>query len=151
MITTALLADVRRINEQFMPDTVSVQRRTLSADGRGGQTASYSTETTTTGRIVFVGDNPAYKAIIEGAQLQAHEIYRAAITYGTGAMVTDRLVFGSSQYEIVSALNTRSYQTAERFLVRYVGEMDLAMMSGFLLLETADFLLLETGDKLVTE
>jgi len=110
---------MRALNEDAMPDVVTVYSRTLASDGENGQQETWTTvRATTVCRLVFAGNNPRYEKAIEAAKIKAGEAYLVSFPYGTGVAATDRFVIGGVTYAIVSDTGARSYQMAERFLCR---------------------------------
>lgn len=102
-----------------MPDVALVYSRLLASDGEGGKIESWTTQRARTKcRLVFVGNNPRYEKQIVAAGIKASEAFLIALPLGTGVVTTDRLVIGSATYAVVTDAGTRSYQMADRFLVR---------------------------------
>src|SRR5262249_25520203 len=106
---------------QAMPDIVTILRRTLTADGNGGQTQSYGSVGTTTCRLSFYsGDKPIMFDAANAEKIDPRERYVVTLPFSASILETDRLTINSVTYEIVSALNVRSYETARRLLVKRV-------------------------------
>src|SRR5262245_7062996 len=121
MITAGELAIIQGDAQQAMPDTATILRRTLTSDSQGGQTQSYSSVGTSVCRLAFFGGNrPVIPDTEQAGKIDPKERYIATLPYNASILETDRLTINSVTYEIVSALPTRSYETARRLLVKRV-------------------------------
>lgn len=121
-IPDAVLETARAANADAMPDVFIILERTLEDDGYGGKVESWNETAEVKGRLVFAGNNPRNMAMIEGAGIKAHEAYTVSLEYGAGAVETNRIQRKDADdvYDIVTAIDERSYQMADRFLVKRV-------------------------------
>lgn len=131
MLTSGQLAALQRIHKQTaMPDQAIILTRTLTTDGRGGQTASYTESQTVACRIAFYSNRPALPDAGITGQVKAAEKYLVSLPVGTEISATDRLKIKGVTYEILSPNDDgqsadaltggRSFQTALRLLVQRI-------------------------------
>lgn len=95
-----------------MPDTVVVERVTLTADGAGGHTESWAAIGTVTGRLMPITRNAGEP--VTGGQPASTSYWWATLPTGTDVTESDRLVTGSRSFEVTRVNITQSWQTAVR-------------------------------------
>jgi head-tail adaptor len=112
MITTADLSWMQGVQNSVQPGTVTIERKSLTADGMGGYTESWTTAGTATGRIY-----PQERSAIEansGGQVMSALRWWFTAPVGTDVRVSDRIGASDRTYEVESTNNDESYQTAFR-------------------------------------
>ncbi len=121
ILNAGQLAQLRTLHERALPNTATILRRTLTSDGQGGQTQSYASVGTTICRLAFFGGNrPVMPDTEQSGKIEPKERWIVTLPYGADALETDRLTINGVTYEIVSALDRRSHETARRLLVKRV-------------------------------
>lgn len=128
MLTASQLSLMRSAQERLMPDTATILERTLTADGRGGKTATYAERATVKCRLAFYGNRPTYPDNSNGEFVKSPEKYLLSLPVGTEIATTDRIKVKGVTYEILSPSDDgassdaltggRSFQTALRLLVQ---------------------------------
>lgn len=128
MLTPSQLNLMRRTQERLMPDTATILRRSLAADGRGGKTATYTAQGDVKCRLAFYSNRPAYPDNGNGEFVKTPEKYLLSLPVGTEIYATDRIKVKGVTYEILSPSDDgssssaltggRSFQTALRLLVQ---------------------------------
>lgn len=108
MLSSDELAQLRSLQEDTMPDTCVVKRKTVT-DTDGVRAGTWSTLTTTVCRIRRSGKEPQERAIAE--RLGVVAAYTIALPYGTDVTAQDRLEAQGRVFEVAGAL-ARSFETA---------------------------------------
>ena len=121
LLPASALTWMRDTQERALPGTVVIQRKTLTGDGMGGYSEAWAAVGTVDGRIMQQASRQASEPVSGG---QVASVTRWFATLPTCATVTatDRLLFESRTYEIISVNNDASYQTAIRCEVRAMNE-----------------------------
>lgn len=112
MISTAELTAMRATQGSAMPGTVVVERRTLTADGMGGETETWAAVGTVDGRIYPItqrGTEP-----VTGGQPISMTEWWGTLPVGTDVVAADRLLYQSRTWEVVAVNNDEVWQTALR-------------------------------------
>ena len=119
-IPESVLATARAWNDDLMPDSAVIKRRTQAVDSYGGTAATYATSSTVPCRIIFRGEKPLIQEITawRGEQLNPADTYEGVLPLGTDVQESDRLLVNGNTYEIVTQLDARSYQMAVRVLLK---------------------------------
>ena len=81
---------------------ITIQQRTLTPDGLGGHTETWSELATVWAAVWPV----SAKERIAGSQVQAETTHRVRIRYLEGVLPQMRILFGSRLFEIDSIINT---------------------------------------------
>lgn len=128
MLTVSQLNLMRSAQERLMPDTATILERTLTADGRGGKTATYTERATVKCRIQFNSYRPVMPDGDGAGFVKNSERYLLSLPVGTEIATTDRIKVKGVTYEILSPSDDgsssdaltggRSFQTALRLLVQ---------------------------------
>lgn len=128
MLTASQLKLMRTAQEQLMPDTATILRRSLAADGRGGKTATYTAQGEVKCRIQFNSYRPVMPDGDGAGFVKNSERYLLSLPVGTEIYATDRIKVKGVTYEILSPSDDgassdaltggRSFQTALRLLVQ---------------------------------
>lgn len=114
-LSTAQLAQIRRLAEEHMPDTATILRRTLTDDGNGGQVESYASAGTTACRVRL--DNSRSNRD-EGGRITNPDYWIVNIPTSTTLDDTDRLTINSDTFEIVGPIPKGSYQASQSIRLR---------------------------------
>jgi hypothetical protein len=120
MVTASELADIRAAAIGFLPDTATVMRRTLTDDGVGGTTVSYTSAGTVNCRLVFSGSKsePTMKDREEGGRITAQQFYLVTLAHDADIVQTDRLAINGDTFELLSDVTARSSEVSKRLLAR---------------------------------
>jgi len=94
-----------------LPDTAQVQRRSLTGDGAGGFTESWSTVATVACRVAPSGQSPQERVIAE--RLTATSVWTVTLPALTDVQSADRIVVGTRTFEVIGVL-ARSDELARR-------------------------------------
>jgi len=111
MLSATELAAMRSTLNDSLPDTAQVRRKSLTSDGAGGYTESWSTVAAVACRVAPSGQSPQERVIAE--RLTATAIWTVTLPAGTDVRPADRIVVGSRAFEVVGVL-ARSYELARR-------------------------------------
>lgn len=101
LISAAALAKARAQVESTLTDTITVQRVTRTADGKGGWTEAWTTREATTGRI-----DPLARVvqIAEAGKAEALRVeWQITLRWDANIQVGDRLLINGTAYEIRQA------------------------------------------------
>lgn len=124
ILGTSDLAWMRDAQNSILPGTVVIQRHTLTADGMGGFTESWSNVGTAIGRLYPVNSR-AFAESDQGAQLVSQTRWFVTLPVGTSVTAADRLSIASHTYHISQVNNGEMWQTAVRCEVSAVNEENL--------------------------
>lgn len=103
---------MKTVQEQALPDTIVIERVTLTADGAGGNTESWAAIGTVTGRLMPITRTAGEP--VTGGQPASISHWWATLPVGTDVTESDRLVTGDRSFEVVRVNLTQSWQTAVR-------------------------------------
>lgn len=112
MLSASDLAYMRGLQNQAMPGTVVIERYTLTSDGAGGYTETWTAAGTVTGRIYprrMQGEER-----ITGGQVVSETDWFATLPVGTVIDARDRLLYDNRTWEVVRVNNSEMYITAIR-------------------------------------
>lgn len=119
MLTAAELAVLREVQEEAMPDTCTIQRRSLQSDGMGGYTESWSDLATGVRcRIASARYRPEERAIAE--QVRGKTLWMLTLPAGQDITARDRVIVSGVAYEVVGLLTGGAWETARRVLLQRV-------------------------------
>jgi head-tail adaptor len=113
MLTADEITTMRSTLNTSLPDTAQVQRRTLTPDGAGGFTESWSTVATVACRLSPAGRSPEERVIAE--RLTATSTWTLTVPALTDVQTADRVVVGSRTFEVAAAL-ARSSEISRRVI-----------------------------------
>ncbi|MBL8186586.1 MAG: hypothetical protein JNK38_01190 [Acidobacteria bacterium] len=108
LISARQLNRVRAANTQFMPDTATVLTPTEGPDGYGGQTVSYSEGDSYQCRFRPASDADRRK--IRGGQEMTDPLFVATLPHDAVLGESSRLRIGTTDYDIVGWLGSRSFK-----------------------------------------
>ena len=117
MLTAAEIAAMQATQSVALPDTCTIKRRTLTSDGAGGYTESWSDQATGVAcRIAPIRSLSDAEAAVGGA-LQGKSVWQLTLPAGQDIQHTDRVVVGGATYEVVSLGSEGAWETATRAIV----------------------------------
>lgn len=111
MLSAAELADMRKQQEENLPETVYIQSVTETPNGAGGRSQSWTTTATTNGRIGDLGKDPQERAIAE--RLTNVKVYVVTLPVGTAVDEKNQLQINGRQF-VVHGAPRKSHATALR-------------------------------------
>lgn len=112
LISARQMARVRRVNEQFMPDSATVLRRTLSDDGRGGKLATYAETGTIRCRVSYSPMDSKDREV--GGRIKPVQRIFVSFAIDADVLETDRLTIKGVTYDITSTLKDRSFAAGKK-------------------------------------
>lgn len=121
MLTTAQLNQMRHDANRLLPDTATIYRRTVTADDSGGESADWSTKVGEVKcRLSATSAKSRARDAVRGERIEAAEGWIVSLPIGTDVTETDRLTINDTTYEVVSALDSRSFGVNIRLIVKRV-------------------------------
>lgn len=122
MLSAGQLSQLRSIHQATaMPDTGYVFRYTLTDDLQGGKIASYTQGDSFPCRLMFYsGGSPGSSDAVRAGRIDAPQLFLLTFPVGTFIAEEDQVRVNDVMYEIVSALDARTFETAKRLLVKRV-------------------------------
>lgn len=108
---------MQETQENYLPDTVTIQRVTISMTTGGGWTESWATLTTTCGRLGRQNTQPREGE--SGGKLKVEQLYDLTLPHDTTIEEDDRVVIDSRTYEI-NKITRPTNKTALRCIVSEV-------------------------------
>jgi hypothetical protein len=120
LLSGCALDSLREVAAELLPDTATIYRRTLSADGRGGKVATYAAQIETIPcRLTFPGegDKPTIVDREVGGRIRPQQQFLVTMPTDADVLETDRLGINGTTFDIISSLATRSFQVVKRLLV----------------------------------
>ena len=116
MLTTAELTAIKAVQDQAMPDTCTISRKSLTSDGMGGYTETWSDLATGVScRLASARYRPEEAAIAD--KFAGRTLWMLTLPAGTDITNEDRVVISSTTYEVAGMLSAGSWKTALRVLV----------------------------------
>lgn len=113
LLSSSDLAWMRDIQEQALPGSVVVQRKTYASDGMGGFSETWAAVGTVDGRIYPQRERGMAEGVA-GAQVLSMTRWWATLPVGTDVLARDRLLYQSRTWEVVRVNNDEMWQTAVR-------------------------------------
>lgn len=121
MLTAAELTRMRADANRLLPDTATIYRRTVTEDSSGGEASDWSTRIGEVKcRLSATSAKTRAKDAVRGERIEAAEGWIVSLPVGTDVTETDRLTINDTTYEVVSALDNRSYAVNIRLIVKRV-------------------------------
>ena len=124
MLGLADLTWMREAQNMILPGTAIIQRHTLTPDGMGGFTESWSNVGTVAARLYPVNSR-AFAEGDNGAQLVSQTRWFVTMPVGTSVTAADRLSISSRTFQITQVNNSEMWQTAVRCEVSAANEENL--------------------------
>jgi hypothetical protein len=113
MLSVTDLAEMRATTLASLPDTCTIQTKSVASDGQGGFTESYATSASNV-PIRVKADNIKTAEIIAQAGVRLQQTYTATFAYDRTLNRTDRIVWGSKTLEVITSLDN-SWQLHKRY------------------------------------
>ncbi len=110
-MSDAELADMRKQQEENLPETIYIQAATETSNGAGGRSQAWNTVATVNGRIGDLGKDPQERAIAE--RLSNVKVYIVTLPVGTTVDEKNQLQINGRQFH-VHGVPRKSHQTALR-------------------------------------
>lgn len=111
MLSNPELEDMRKQQDENLPETVYIQAVTETSNGAGGRSQAWTTTATTKGRIGNLGKDPQERAIAE--RLSNVAVYVITLPIGTVVDEKNQLQINGRQFQ-VHGIPRKSHQTALR-------------------------------------
>ena len=108
LVSARQLKRVRRVNEQFMPDSATVLTPTATKDGFGGDRITYTPGSSYSCRFRPATDADRRK--IRGGQEMTVPIFVATLPHDATLRQDSRLRIANVDYDIVGWLGSRSFK-----------------------------------------
>jgi hypothetical protein len=118
-LSAADMAELRTLDELFMPDQCSITRvspGTVNADGSGEPGSSVTT--TYACRIAPLGGSPVEQVF--AARLQNVTGFLVTLSYDADVQETDVIVSGSQRFQVIGVLAPTSFMTSVRAVCRRI-------------------------------
>lgn len=118
MLTAAELAEMRSTQEQAMPGTCVISRKTLASDGMGGFTEAWAAAGTVIGRVWPATESGAERLIAE--RITEADAWIVTLPHGTDVVAKDRITESGRTFEVISGI-AHTWETARRVVCVEVG------------------------------
>lgn len=118
MLTAAELAEMRSTQEEAMPGTCVISRKTLASDGMGGFTETWAAAGTVTGRVWPATESGAERLIAD--RITEADAWVITLPHGTDVVAKDRIVEGSRTFDVIAPL-PHDWITAKRVVCVEIG------------------------------
>lgn len=112
------LASLRALSNQFLPDTLTIQRGTETSGG-DGTSVSWSDLATGVACRVSPLASSASESLGADQSLQAVAQWTIWVSQGQDVTVKDRIVYGSRTFE-VARVGARSYEVVRELICREI-------------------------------
>lgn len=101
MFTAAELAEMRATTLASLPDTCTIQTKSIADDGQGGQTESYATSASGVACRVKA-DNIRVAEIIAQDGVRLQQTYTATFAHDRVLNKTDRIIWNAKTLEVIT-------------------------------------------------
>lgn len=120
MLTDSELRQIRADVAALLPQSATIQRRTLADDGVGGKLAEYTDSASVACRLAFAGskDEPTQVDAAEAGRIVAQVKYIITLPWDADIQATDRLSIEGAAYEMLSPVVDRFNEVSKRILAR---------------------------------
>ena len=105
---------MRTAQESALPGTATITRKTVVADGIGGQTETW--QTLASGVACRLAPM-SYRERIAAQQFGGEETWHLTLPYGQDVTAADRVTTGGITYEVRAIESGGSWETVKRLLV----------------------------------
>jgi SPP1 family predicted phage head-tail adaptor len=112
VFTTDDLASMRETINESLPDTCTIQSKTITSDGMGGQTEAYATTATNVPCRVKADNIRVAEQIAQGA-VKVVQTFTFTLAFDRAIARTDRIVWNARTFEVVTSLDN-SWQLHKR-------------------------------------
>ena len=110
-VDTAMLASMREAIGQLLPDKCNIQTVTLTPDGMGGETQTW---TATQVNIPFRLDMESGSEMLSGGALQPYTKYKGSLPYDAVVTAADRITHKGVTYVVTGVNNGQSWSAVIR-------------------------------------
>ena len=107
MLTATELSAMQATQTLTLTEACTVSRRTLTSDGMGGQTESWTTATT----VCRVAPIAASEAVLAGQQ-RIVASWKVTLPASTDVRGDDRIVVGARSFEVIAIRGAETRETA---------------------------------------
>lgn len=121
MIDAAELAWMQGLQGAALPGTAIIQRATLTPDGMGGYSQTWSPIGTVAARV-YTQNSRAVAEGEQGAQIVSETRWFVTMPVGTQVTAADRITAGGRVFEVTEVNNGQDWQTAVRCSVQKLDE-----------------------------
>lgn len=111
MISASELTKMQATLTASMPGTVTISRVTLTSDGMGGMSESWSTVGTAVARVSPTG---AGLDDIVGGEVLNQTPWVVTVPVATSVTERDRIIYAGQTFEVIRTNNPRSWDTCIR-------------------------------------
>lgn len=112
MLTANELASMRETINESLPDTCTIQSKTITSDGMGGQTEAYTTSATNVPCRVESDNIRVAEQIAQGA-VKVVQTFTFTLAFDRAIARTDRIIWNARTFEVVTTLDN-SWQLHRR-------------------------------------
>lgn len=111
------LTAIKATQNDALPDTCTISRRTLASDGMGGYTETWASLATGVAcRLAAALYRPEERSVAE--KFAGQTLWTLTLPAGQAITSQDRVVIGSTTYEVVGILSAgQTWETARRALL----------------------------------
>jgi head-tail adaptor len=113
LLTDGEIASMRSTLDESLPGTAVIQRKSLTADGQGGNSETWAAAGTVACRIAPVTSHGQDEGEGAGRTLQTAD-FTATFLAGTDVIAADRIISGGITYEVAKVNGPRSYELSRR-------------------------------------
>ena len=110
-LTAAELTSMRRIADDFLPDTCTIQMRSGSVDATGGLVWTYAN--TYTAIPCRLAGGSGGEAVVNEA-LEGQSVWTLTLAHDQAIGIQDRVVHAGLTYEVINVNADQSYLTVKR-------------------------------------
>lgn len=116
MLPARDLAAMRREMQRMLPDTATIQRRTIASDGGGGQTETRATLAASVPcRIAPTGGGESGSAMSDdGDRVRDESTHVVTFANGQDITETDRILIDGSTYEVLLVRQRGTWELTRR-------------------------------------
>lgn len=118
MLTTAELTEMRSVQVQAQAGTCVITRGTLTADGMGGYTQTWSAAGTVSCRVMPATESGAERLIAD--RITEADAWVITVPQGTDVVAKDRISESGRTFEVVTAI-AHTWETARRVVCVEIG------------------------------
>jgi SPP1 family predicted phage head-tail adaptor len=105
---------MRAEQTKALPSTCTIVRRSVAADGLGGQTETW---TTLASGVACRLAPMSYRERVAAQQFGGDETWHLTLPYGQDVTAADRVIYGGVTYEVKAVESGGAWESAKRLLV----------------------------------
>ena len=118
LLPTSDLTAMRAEQTKALPSTCTIVRRSVAADGLGGQTETW---TTLASSVACRLAPMSYRERVAAQQFGGEETWHVTLPYGQDVTAADRVTVSGVTYEVKAIESGGAWETAKRLLVGRIG------------------------------